>query len=158
MGEINSKYLEVVGSVLSFVFSWLVLMAVAVILSGKFLMKLLRFSTESKQLFRLSFKIFVLEASGGEVVLGLAGFLITLFLVACGWGHMVFDIVKNNFGIDTSQFNSVMFFSSLMTVLWSFLVYAANFLYLRMQPSFVNDEEVYERQLNKLSRKSEDSE
>ena len=104
-------------------FSWAVLMPIAVIVSGKLLAKPIKFSVDSEQSFKISIKLLNIQATGGEVILGFAGFIITLFGFGTFGGKAIYELVKANYGIDPGHFNSLCMFSSFTTVIWSTIVF-----------------------------------
>src|SRR5258708_2449024 len=70
------------SSALAFIFSWLVLLAIAVITSGKLLSKTIKLTEGSKQLFRISLpRVLTVQAADDEVILGFTGFFITFLSI-----------------------------------------------------------------------------
>ena len=109
---------------IKFVFSWVILMPVAVIVSGKLLAQRFKLVSNADDIFRIPIRgLFVIEAKNDEVVLGFSGFLLTLFIIAVAAGHIVYDLFKYQFGVDPGQFNSLCVFSSFATVLWTAILY-----------------------------------
>jgi hypothetical protein len=110
--------------VLKTIFSWVVLMPIAVIISGVLLSKPFRLQVEAEQQFRLPIPtIFKLQATGGEVILGFAGFIITLLPVSLIGGQAMYAFFRLQFGIDPGQFNSLCILSSFITVAWSVVLW-----------------------------------
>lgn len=102
------------------IFSWMILMPIAVIVSGRMLAQRFKLAGGSQQLFEIPIKgVLVIGAKNDEVTLGFAGFFFTLFLVALAGGKNIYDLVKSHFGIDPGHFNSLCIFSSFATVVWS---------------------------------------
>ena len=112
-----------VGDAADTLFSWAVLMPIAVIVSGKLLAKPIKFSVDSEQSFKISIKLLNIQATGGEVILGFTGFFITLFGFGTFGGKEIYNLVKDNYGIDPGHFNSLCMFSSFTTVIWSAAVF-----------------------------------
>lgn len=113
--------------VLKTIFSWIVLMPIAVIISGIFLSKPFKLQVDSEQKFRIPIpRIFHLQATGGEVILGFAGFIITLLPVSLIGGQSVYAFFRVQFGIDPGQFNSLCILSSFITVVWAVLLWLIN--------------------------------
>lgn len=99
-------------------------MPIAVIISGIFLSKPFRLQVEAEQQFRIPIpKIFNLQATGGEVILGFAGFIMTLVPVALIGGKPIYAFFRVQFGIDPGQFNSLCILSSFITVMWSVVLW-----------------------------------
>jgi hypothetical protein len=113
-----------IGAVLEFVFSWMVLLAIGVIVTGKLLTQRFRPDVGAGQLFRIPLKgLFTIEATGPEVILGFTWYLICLLSLGTVVGRDVQTWVKAHFGIDPGQFNALGFMSSLLSVTTSFIVY-----------------------------------
>ena len=115
----NDKYITAATAVIKFIFSWVILLPIAIIVSGKFLTKSVNFAVNTKQLFKIEFGILKIQATDEEVILGFAGFIITLFVSGIYGGKDVYELVKGRFGIDPGQFNSLCIFSSFSMVVWS---------------------------------------
>lgn len=115
----NDDYIATAEAAIKFIFSWVILLPIAIIVSGKFLTKPVSFSVNSKQLFKIEIGILTIQATDEEVILGFAGFIITLFASAMYSGKGVYELVKAGFGIDPGQFNSLCIFSSFSMVVWS---------------------------------------
>jgi hypothetical protein len=116
------------------------------------LIKPIQFGTESKQLLKIPLKIFVVEASGGEVILGFASLLITFFFVALIGGQNVYEIVKTNFGVDPGHFYSICFFSALMTVLWSAMIFLIHYIATKSDnSSFLDNKSEYEGVISRIA-------
>lgn len=110
--------------ILKTIFSWAVLMPIAVIISGILLAKPFKLQVETEQRFRIPIpRIFHLEATNGEVILGFAGFIITLVIIALVGGQAAYAFFRNQFGIDPGQFNSLCVLSSFVTVIWSVIIW-----------------------------------
>lgn len=114
---------EWIAVVVKFIFSWLIVLPAAAIIAGKLLTKPIPFSTSTKQVLKIPLKIFNLEATDGEVIVGFAALLITFFFVAMIGGRDVHSIVIMNFGVDPGQFHSIFFFSALLTVIWASVIF-----------------------------------
>jgi len=105
-------------------------MAIGVIVSGKLLAQKLRLDAGTGQLFRIPVKgVFTIEATGGEVVLGVSFYLICLLFLGMAFGSGLQPWVKLHFGIDPGQFNCLGFVSSLTAVTIS----SAVFLFAKIQ-------------------------
>lgn len=119
----DNEYIAAIAEVVKFIFSWVILLPIAIIVSGKFLTKPVSFTVNSKQLFKIEIGILKIQATDEEVILGFAGFIITLFISAMYGGKDVYEVVKGGFGIDPGQFNSLCIFSSFSMVLWSCVLF-----------------------------------
>src|SRR5437016_6208137 len=104
---------ETITDTLKFICSWIVLLAIGVIVSGKLLAQKLKIDTGPGQLFRIPIKgIFTIEATNGEVVLGVSFYLICLLFLGWAFGASLQQWVRVHFGIDPGQFNALGFVSS----------------------------------------------
>lgn len=152
--ETKPYTLDIADQVIRSIFSWAVLMPISVIITGKFLAKPISFNVTTKQLFRLRFKVLEIQATGSEVILGFAGFIISLLLMGIFAGRDIYELVKANFGIDPGHFNALCMLASFVTVTWSAFVFLLHLLINRSKlPTFVSDPSRYDSLIAKLSRK-----
>ncbi len=141
--------LALLGQVLLFIFSAPALGAIAVIISGNFLSKRLNLPVASNQLFKIPvLGILTVQATGGEVILGFASFIVTLLCVGGLAGPPAYVLFRTNFGTDPGQFNSLCILSSFGTVSWTFLLFLLGEV-ARIQPDPVAKE--HERLINKIT-------
>jgi len=138
-----------IGSVET-IFSWVILMPISVIISGKILAKILNFPVDSEQVFKIPIKILNIEAIGGEVILGFAGFIITLTGMGLIAGQEVYLLVKTNFGIDPGQFNSICMLSSFATVIWTSIIFLISEIFSKTSQSPLSDISAEHLELIKL--------
>ena len=123
MTEQSAVSSDVLSKAISFVFSWLVLMPVAVIVSGKLLAQVLLLRGATKQLFRIHVPpVLDVSASDDEVILGFSSFIICLLLIGLPAGPIAYAILKTQFGIDPGHFNSLCVLSAFVNVLITFAV------------------------------------
>lgn len=112
------------GDVVKFIFSWVILLPVGVILSGKFLTQRLKFPPGTGDWFRINIPlIFSIKATGGEVFVGFAWFFICLLVLGVCVGKDLPDYVNTHFHVDPGQSNALCFMSSLLAASISFLIY-----------------------------------
>ena len=112
------------GPALKFVFSWIVLMSIAVIVSGKLLASRFRLGSHTRQKFRIPIPgVLNVEASGDEVIFGFVGFFITFLFIGLLGGPRAYEILVRQLGIDPGQFNALCMLSSFATVLWTTVLY-----------------------------------
>jgi hypothetical protein len=150
----DESYLEWIVLIIKFIFSWLILLPIAVIVTGKLLSKPINFGADSKQILKIPLKIFQIEANGGEVILGFACLIIVLFFVAIIGGEDIYLLVKSNFGIDPGHFHSICFFSSLLSVIFSTCIFIIHYLTTNVgRVPFVDDQNRYERTIHDLSKR-----
>lgn len=128
----NTVYDQIEQAV-KFIFSWVILMPIAVIVGGKFLSQVLPQFTGAKQLLRIAVKgIMEVAATDNEVIYGFGGFILTLFIVSVYGGNEVYPLVKSKFGIDPGHFNSLCVFCSFANVVWSFGIFIMNTIFVRI--------------------------
>ncbi|WP_344572186.1 hypothetical protein [Winogradskya humida] len=103
-----------------FIFSWVILMPIAVIAGGKLLGQLFKLDGQDDDSFRIRVPpVLKFSAKKEEVLLGVALFIIDLFLVGAFFGEDTYLLFKREFGVDPGQFNSICTFSSFLSVLVS---------------------------------------
>lgn len=124
-------YLE---SSLRFLFSWMALMPIAVIVSGKITSATLKLPRQSRQLFRITIpKVFNLEARGDEVVFGFATFFVNFLVIAALAGKPAYQMFTDRFGLDPGQFNALCILSSFTSVTASILLVSATRIFGRLR-------------------------
>jgi lipid-A-disaccharide synthase-like uncharacterized protein len=115
---------DIINLLATILTSWPVIMAIGVILSGRFLSQLFKLTGSDQDIFAIRFwPIFTISAVGQDVSLGLAGFVMTLAIVGFMMGENVQQMMLLKFGIEAPQFSCISLVSSLITVCWSFLLY-----------------------------------
>ncbi len=114
--------------VIAAVFSWSVLMAIGVILSGKFLAKRVSVGFGPSDRFSINLLILKIGAHGDEVALGFASFWIALFLVMALGGSDLYRYFVERSGIDIGQWNSLCLIASFLAVIWSIIVWVLGFI------------------------------
>ena len=110
---------------LKFVFSWIALLPIAIVVSGKLIAHnpAFKLSGQDEQKFGLRLPgIIHFVATGDEVVFGFALFITEFFFFALVAGRAIYGIVKSDFGVDLGQFNSLCAFSAFSSVIVSGLV------------------------------------
>lgn len=119
--------LDWVGMAIKFIFSWIVLMPIAVIIAGKFLSQIIKLEARSKQLFKIQIKSMLLvQATDDEVIFGFTGFFITLLPIGILTGPTAYNFFRIQFGVDPGQFNSLCILSAFTTIVWSFFIFLFN--------------------------------
>jgi len=143
--------MDMVLSVLKFIFSWIVLMAIGVIMTGKLITQRLKLTAGREMIFRIPLVFFSIEASGAEVVLGFTFYLICVLLLGTVFGSHLDPWVKDHFGVDAGQLNALGFMSSLLSVAIAFAV----FMLSKAQASRPGDELLakHDAKVNSLTEK-----
>jgi hypothetical protein len=108
--------LDVSKEVLGFVFSWIVLLGIGVIVSGKLAGQhfILGFSDEDS--FSINVVAFRIRARGDEVSLGFLFFFLCLGLVVIFGGADAYTYFKSHAGIDIGHWNSICVISSFLSI------------------------------------------
>lgn len=120
--EKQPAYVDIITDAVKLIFSWIVLMPIAVIVSGKLLAQVLKIPRQQKQLFQIKIPgVLTVRAQNDEVVIGFALFLCTFFITALIAGRGVYQLFVDRFGIDLGQFTSLCVFCSFQAVLFSSL-------------------------------------
>jgi hypothetical protein len=135
-------------------FSWVILMPIAVIVSGKLITQLLRIPGQRGQSFQIKIPYLIaLKAHNDEVILGFTLFIAALATTGFVAGRAVYRIFSAGFGIDPGQFNSLCIFSAFLSVVISGLVFALTRLagQLRRRSDPVLRE--YDRTIDELARR-----
>lgn len=144
-----------ISPALKFIFSWVILMPTAVVMSGKFLSQAFKLSGDASQHFVIPIPpFFRVEARNHEVTLGLGAFILTLLAVGLVAGRFAYQVFRTQFGIDPGHFNSLCILSSFLTVAWAILLYV---LLVVLRSGGVGDEAVKEHAelIDDLSGKGE---
>jgi hypothetical protein len=115
--------IKVSKSLVKFIFSWIILMPIAVIVSGKLLSCFITLPVKKEQYFGLNIKIVKISAHNDEVYLGFGLFLLTFSFAFMLAGQDIYSLVKTNLGSDLGQPNSICFFSSLISLLISIVIF-----------------------------------
>lgn len=104
---------------LKYVFSYVVLMPIAVVMTGKLLAQVPVFSLVGQEHQRFGVTIpgvLSLRASGPEAVLGFLAFLPTLTILGLAAGPAIHTVVADHLGLQIDQFTSICLFSALADV------------------------------------------
>lgn len=129
------------------VFSWILLMAVGVIISGKLLALRIPLRLKSDDLFSINLLLFKLRASGDEVSLGLATFILTLGPVVVLGGSAAYGFFREHTGLEIGQWNSLCAISSFFSIVVATAVWILASL-IRGQPLISAEERA--EQIKKL--------
>jgi hypothetical protein len=119
MNTVAASETSSIQSVLTVLFSWAVLTALSIILSGKLLAKRIPAGFNDTALFNIPLGIFRLEAKGDEVSLGIIMFIFSFTGCIILGGKTAYEIFKDRAGIDIGQWNSLVVISSFLAVIVS---------------------------------------
>jgi hypothetical protein len=134
-----------------FIFSWVILLPIGVIISGKMLTQRLKLQVGTGHLIRISVpKVLTVQATGAEVILGFTWYIICLLLLGITFGTMMHTFVVAHFGIDPGQFNALGFMSSLFAASISFVIFLLGGL--RVSPQQREGLEERNKKINRLTR------
>lgn len=134
------------------VFSWAFLAPISIITSGWFLAHLMPNTIITDQKFIINIKVIKIQASGSQVLLGFASFIITTLLSGLTAGRWMYELVKIQFGIDPGQFKSICMLSSFLTVAWTFLFFCIYYI-IKLKDNSSNNGE-YAEQISKIVARS----
>jgi hypothetical protein len=153
--------ISAVSDELKFIFSWVALMPISIVVSGKLIAQIPAFKIyyfQGNDEFGLRVPgLMRLVAQKGEVIFGFTIFITEFFSFAMIAGRWVYHTVKIGFGIDLGQFNSLCAFSALSSVVltWSiFLIVAVGGAMRRNDPRLKD----YEDAINRARGKHEKDE
>lgn len=117
----STQYIEFVQEFVLAVFSWVILLAVGVIISGKLAARIVRLDFRDEDHFTINLRILRIRAAGDEVSLGLAMYVLSFGTCAIFGGSHIYEFFKNRTGLDIGQWNSLSasasFFCIVITVL-----------------------------------------
>ena len=120
----NGSNAEIYESVIKIVFSWVILMPIAVMVSGKLMAQTVKLSGQHGQLFQISIpKVIKIRANNDEVILGFGLFIVLLAIDGMVAGQVLYRLIVTNFGIDPGHFNALCIFSAFASVFLSGFVY-----------------------------------
>src|SRR5688572_11292020 len=92
--------IDAAQALITFVFSWVILLGVSVIIAGKLVAKHFVLNLGPDDLFSINLVAFRIRAKGDEVSLGFVVFVIALVIVILGGGKQSYEIFKDRAGID----------------------------------------------------------
>ncbi len=143
--------LTMIGEVLKFLFSWIVLLPIGVIVSGKLLAQRFRLPDNMPQQLKIQLRgVVLIQSNNGEVILGFAAFIITLLLIGVSAGRDAYEFFSSHFGIDPGFFNALCILSSFTAVLWSAAIYLIS---AQPRPSETAE---HEKLIDKLGAKAQE--
>jgi hypothetical protein len=117
--------LQLIGEALLFLFSWIVLAAIAIIISGKLIAKRVPLGFVEGDRFRINLVIFDMKARGDEVSLGFIVFIMSLSLCIVFGGKGAYLFFKAQSGIDIGQWSSLCAISSFLSIFCAVLIWTA---------------------------------
>jgi hypothetical protein len=123
--KLGSNSINLLSDALKFIFSWVALLPIAIIVSGKFIAHIPAFKLTGQegQMFGVRLPgVIDFVAKGDEVVYGFGLFIAEFFIVAIVAGHAVYNLVESDFGINLGQFNAICAFSAFSSVILSGLL------------------------------------
>lgn len=124
MGIQASQMIDVIRDGLVFVLSWIVLTAIAIIISGKLLAKRMPLGFFNDDVFDINLGLLKLKSRGDEVSLGFIVFIFHLCVFIIFGGKPIYTFFKTQAGIDIGQWNSLCIVSSFASILLAFIFYA----------------------------------
>jgi hypothetical protein len=116
--------INLLDDALKFIFSWIALMPIAIIVSGRYLGQLFRLPGRRRQFFQVSIPhVISIRAQDDEVIFGFSLFFIFLVGIAFTDGKNASSMLKSHFGPSLGQFNSLCVLSALATLMAAIFLY-----------------------------------
>ncbi|MBP2161782.1 MULTISPECIES: hypothetical protein [Asticcacaulis] len=109
--------------ILYFIFSWIVLLTISVIISGKFAAKAFPVGFIGDDKIAINIVILKMKATGDEVALGFSIFILCLAASVIFGGGAAYEYFKIHSGIDVGQWNSLCVISSAACLTISIFAY-----------------------------------
>ncbi len=128
-----------------------IVIVIMIILSGVMLSNSFQIPQSTNQKLVVNLKILKLQATGSEVVLGLVIYLLVTFLTGLFGGKELTTFINCQFGLTFSQFNSICILGGVLSLIVSAVVFFIKNLPVIRDSKNLNNQELYEAQLKKLS-------
>ena len=104
-------------ALLTFVFSWIVLLGIGVIVSGKLTAQHIVLGLGEDDLFSINLVAFRIRAKGDEVSLGFVLYFFCLVAVIVLGGPEAYTILKERAGLDIGHWNSICVIASFLSII-----------------------------------------
>lgn len=118
VGPGTQSAIDTITAVVKVLFSWVLLLPIAVIVSGKLLARTFRLPRQTGQDFNIRIPgVLRVRARNEEVVLGFALFLSLFFITSVFAGKAVYKLSTESFGVDLGQFTALCVFCSFEAVI-----------------------------------------
>lgn len=117
--------IEQIIEVVEAVFSWVILMPIAVIISGKLVAETTIRSSKEEDFFTINLMFFRIRAKGDEVMWGFAVFILVMGLTVGFGGPAAYDFFKLNTGLDIGHWNSLCVIAAFFSVIISLALWLA---------------------------------
>jgi hypothetical protein len=155
LNEIDvNKAIEITSSILTAIFSWIVILGISVIVAGKLMCRMAARSISSDDRFVINFFVFRISAKGDEVLFGFLIFLLVLLAVIFFGGRSAYEMFRDHSGIDIGQWNSICVLASLLSVMIASLIFLLNSIDGPPGGAPIITEEERKEQIAKLNKKS----
>jgi hypothetical protein len=112
-----------VEQALAIFFSWGVLAAISIIISGKLLGSRFALGFVAEDRFRIPLLIFDIRARGDQVSLGSLTFIFSLTVWVCFGGAGAYQFFKRQTGLDIGQWNSLCAIAAVFAMFVSLAIY-----------------------------------
>jgi hypothetical protein len=153
--DASTKTLDYLSSSFQFIFSFLVVPALAVIVSGILLATRLNLSTRFRlnrgatDVFGIPIPgLFSFQAVGDEVTWGFAVYFLNFAIISGFAGHAAYLFFLSHFGIDIGPWDSLCILSSLSSVVISVLIFIFGALRLPVRSQSVDRDKQIDRIAN----------
>lgn len=133
-----------------FIFSWIILLPICVIISGKYLSRHAKLPVSGTHIFTIKIpRILDIGAQNEEVIVGFTGYIITFLFIGLIFGTDAYILFSDKFGVNPGQWNSLGILSSMTLVAWAFLTHLI-VGYLESRRDRTSEE--HDRLIKKLAR------
>lgn len=116
---------SLIEQALAVFFSWFVLAAISIIISGKLLGSRFALGFVNEDRFRIPLGIFDIRARGDQVSLGALTFIFSLTIWVCFGGAEAYSFFKRQSGLDIGQWNSLCAIAAVFTMFIALVIYIA---------------------------------
>ncbi len=123
MGESIKSVAAAVQGLIVVILSWMVLVALAIIISGKLVVKRFPFGLKDDALFSIPLHYFKIKATGDEVSVGFLLFILSLGLAVIFGGVPAYQFFRQQAGIDIGQWNSLCVIACFFSLLFATFVF-----------------------------------
>jgi hypothetical protein len=125
--------IEQIIEVVEVIFSWVILMPIAVIISGKLVAETTVRSSKEDDFLSINLLFFRIRATGDEVMWGFAVFILVMGSTVGFGGPAAYDFFKLNTGLDIGHWNSLCVIAAFFSVIVSLALWLV-VPYLRSSP------------------------
>lgn len=126
-------------------FSWIIVLPIGVIVSGKLLSEAFSYKVDSDDIFVINLKVFNIKAEKSEVVTGFGLYMLIFLADLVFFSEFINQVIQKNAGLNISRWNSLCIFSALCAAAVSMMAFMVLVFIPRLLPSrkiITNREEI----------------